>query len=329
MFTNYFPITRVERCLHCSVPVSAVSEPTREGYADRKFILYLVFVVRWLRKYLLTVSSCACLIGLMAVTAAYGASPSPNTTQSSREFDSSFEDVAEFSGFYIVPNGQYESRHELSTERVHDGKYAHKAWITAARAADNDGWTYRPHRAYPTIQFQKTPGGVYRTPCLVSLWVWLDMTLQKKPRGQTNDWFSFLTLSPDTSDNWTRTVVVDLAPEGYALLVHVPRQGLQNHIYQASALNDPDEKLKVPQKRWVRLDVYIDFASRDGYAKVWQDGMLISHGLVEGGTGSLAQAHFGLYAAASIASGVVYNDNLRVREVANEDEAQKLVSSPL
>jgi hypothetical protein len=34
--------------------------------------------------------------------------------------------------------------------------------------------------------------------------------------------------------------------------------------------------------------------------------------------GRLAQAHFGLYAAPSITSGVVYNDDLTIREVASE-----------
>jgi hypothetical protein len=245
-----------------------------------------------------------------------------------RTFETSFESVAEFGAFYIVPPGDYDSRHELSAENVRDGSYAHKAWIERARDDDNDGLVYLPHRAYPTVQLQKTPGGAYRTPCLVSFWVYLDITLADRPAGHIDDWFSFATLSPDPSDAWSRTVLANLAPDGYLRLVHVPNQGQQIYRYQASAVDDLSGTRKFPYRTWTRIDMLIDFDAASGYAKLWQNGDLVSEAAVRGGAGQLEQAHFGLYAAAALAAGTVYNDKLRIKEVADEAEALALVAAP-
>ena len=69
-------------------------------------------------------------------------------------------------------------------------------------------------------------------------------------------------------------------------------------------------------RQWVELKFYLDMDPVHGEAKVWQDGQLVSTALVNGGNGKLAQAHFGMYAAPEFASGVVYNDDLEIREVA-------------
>jgi hypothetical protein len=122
-------------------------------------------------------------------------------------------------------------------------------------------------------------------------------------------------------------LLVNITPDGYIKLVHVPNQGEQFRIYQADTLNNPSGDLLFPQKEWVRLDVLIDFNVTNGYAKVWQNGQFISHAEVEGGNGYLAQAHFGLYASAAVSKGVIYNDKLRIQEVANESEAITLVNS--
>jgi len=163
-------------------------------------------------------------------------------------------------------------------------------------------------------------------PCLVSFWVYLDMNLVDKPTGSIDDWFSFATLSPDSSDNWVRTVLVNIVPDGYVRLVHVPRQGEQEYLFQKSLDNDPSGLLKFPLRKWVRLDILIDFNASNGYAKVWQDSQLVSYAKVEGGEGLLAQAHFGLYASAAIPSGTIYNDKLRIKEVKDEAEALSLVA---
>jgi hypothetical protein len=154
-----------------------------------------------------------CMIqnGLWALMIVLGISCSntvtPEQNTSLRSFETSFESESDFSGFYIVPPGEYDSFHEKSSDTVYHGNYSHKAWIVKARAPNNDGLVYLPHRAYPTIQFHKTPSGLLKTPCLVSLWVHLDITLTNRPAGSIDDWFSFVTLTPDTSDNWARTVV--------------------------------------------------------------------------------------------------------------------------
>ena len=274
-------------------------------------------------KALCFVLACACLF-----CGACGKIVPPNYVGPLRTFSTSFESASDFSGFYVVPPGAYDSCHELSSNVVHDGQFAHKAWILAARADNNDGLAYRPHRAYPTIQFQKTSNGVFRTPCLVTLWVDLDLVLVARPHGHINDWVSFATLTPDVSRNWSRVVCVNLGPDGYLRLVHVPRQGQQQHLLQVSHASDPTGALVFPRREWVRIDVYIDFDQTRGCARLWQDGMLVSHAKVEGGRGALAQAHFGLYASAAIPSGTVYNDRLRIAEVSNESEALSLVNAP-
>jgi hypothetical protein len=45
---------------------------------------------------------------------------------------------------------------------------------------------------------------------------------------------------------------------------------------------------------------------------VWQDGTLMSAARVDGGDGDLDQLHFGLYAAASLSQGSVWNDDITV-----------------
>ena len=245
-----------------------------------------------------------------------------------RIFETSFESITDFENFYIVSPGDYNSTHELSDEISKDGQYSHKAWISSATNSHNDGPGYFPHRAYPTIQFHKTIEGIYRTPCLVTLWVYLDINLIDRPAGSIDDWFSFITLSSDASDNWSRTVLANLVHDGYVHLAHVPEQGRQEHLFQADSINDPGGLLIYPLNQWVRLDLLIDFDENQGYAKLWQNGSLISHALVNGGHSGLAQAHFGLYASAAVSSGTIYNDKLRIQEVKDENEALLLVQEP-
>lgn len=170
---------------------------------------------------------------------ACGDKPACVTPPDPRVFSSSLEQVEDFTGFYLVPQGDYASSQELSKEVVHSGSYAHKAWILSARDSTNDGSSYLPHRAYPTIQFHRTEDGIFPTPCLVTLWVYLEMDLKEAPPGKTDDWFSFATLSPDTSDQWARTVLVNLVHDGYLHLMHVPNQGEQEHLYQMDSIQDP------------------------------------------------------------------------------------------
>ncbi len=236
--------------------------------------------------------------------------PAPDvTTLEKKEFTSSFESVADFSGFYLTPQAHKGTTyHELSDSIVHTGMFAHKAWINGANSPSIT--TNNNHRGYPTVQLQKTPDGVFKTPCYVTLWVWLDMELQENTIGGIDDWFSFATFTDDETDNWEATVLVNLSKEGYVHLMHVPTQGKQEHIFQTTSV-------AFPQKEWVELKIYLDF-SKDGYVKVWQNGVLVSHANVDKSTNQLAQAHFGMYSPPQMVTGMVFNDDLRIQEVDKE-----------
>ncbi len=257
-------------------------------------------------------------LGLLAVFYLLQASADVKN-EAPRVFTTSFEAVEDFSGFYIVPQAyKNTSWHERSSEVVRSGKYSHKGWIKGENLPSTL-FSNNNHRAYPTIQFQKTPKGVFKTPVDVELWVWLDMPL--KARAGENEWFSFATFTNDKTDAWKRTVLVNLSVDGFVHLMHVPKQNMQVHIFQ-------NNKIKFPQRQWVKLRIYLDFSDDGGYAKVWQDDVLVSHARVGGMGGILSQVHFGLYAAPSISSGVVYNDDLTIREVVSEpSENQSSVSN--
>ena len=227
-----------------------------------------------------------------------------------KEFISSFESVDDFSGFYITPQGHKGTTyHELSDSIVHSGTYAYKAWVTGANPPSTV-LVNNNHRGYPTIQFQKTTEGIFKTPCYITIWVWLDMELQENTIGGDDDWFSFATFTDDETDNWSRTVLVNLNYNGFVHLQHTTDQGQQTSIFQTTGLT-------FPQKEWVELKIYLDFRN-NGYAKVWQNGELVSHANVGNITNKLSQAHFGMYAPPQITSGIIYNDDLKITEVDGE-----------
>lgn len=235
-----------------------------------------------------------------------------STKPSSNEvklFNSSFETIADFSEFYITPQGHLGTTfHELSDSIVHSGTYAHKAWIDGANPpsiTENNN-----HRGYPTIQLQKTSGGSFVSPTYITFWVWLDIDLQASTTGGEDDWFSFATFTNDESDNWDRTILVNLSHDGYVHLQNVPQQNEQEHEFQTSSIT-------FPQKEWVELKVYLDLRS-GGYAKVWQNGELVSHAKISETTNRLSQAHFGMYCSPQLTSGVVYNDDLSIEMVDEE-----------
>lgn len=239
--------------------------------------------------------------------------PASSGLAGGRVFSTSFESVGDFAGFYIVPqNHMGTTSHEQSTEQVHSGTYSHKAWIYGANPPSPPGGNTN-HRGYPTIQLQNTPGGGYVCPCDVKFHVWLDM-----PLDVPGEWMSFATLTPDPSDAWSRTVLVNLsaanpapgtAPGGVLHLMHVPNQGERQPTFQSSTI-------RFPLRQWVEIRIYIDLDPVHGQAIVWQDGQLVSAAPVSGGNGKLEQAHFGMYAAPEVASGVVYNDDLQITEAA-------------
>lgn len=250
-----------------------------------------------------------------ARAAGYEASRDPASSglAAGRVFSTSFESVGDFAGFYIVPqNYMGTTSHDLSAEQVRSGTYAHKAWIFGANPPPPPGGNTN-HRGYPTVQLHKTAGGGYVCPCDVTFHVWLDM-----PLDDPGEWFSFATLARLASDSFWDGVLVNLsaanpapgtAPGGVLHLMHVPSAGLREPTFQTSTI-------LFPMRQWVEIRIYLDLDPVHGEAKVWQDGQLVSAAPVSGGNGKLEQAHFGMYAAPELASGVVYNDDLQITEAA-------------
>jgi len=217
-----------------------------------------------------------------------------------RVFSTSFEQVSDFDGFYIVPQNDKEtSSHELSEEQVRSGRSAHKGWMFGANRPSSF-WQNNNHRAYPTIQLYKLAGGAFRTPVNIELWVWLDMEIRP------GEWFSFATLDHTTRDTWD-PVLVNLSDKGIVHLMHVPVNGRSDYSFQT-------ETVRFPMREWVKLTVELHFDPENGYAKVWQNDVLVSVAPVRRGRGLFTQAHFGLYAPPSMTSGVVFNDDLVITE---------------
>ncbi len=226
-----------------------------------------------------------------------------------RVFKTSFESVSDFDGFYITPQNHLETTfQELTDSNVHSGTYSHRAWIDGSNPASTLT-SNNNHRGYPTVQFQKTAQGAFKTPCYVTLWVWLDIDLKKNVNSE-DDWFSFATFTDDQTDRWARTVLVNLSADGFVHLQHTTDQGEQNSVFQTSDIT-------FPQREWVELKIYLDFAD-DGYAKVWQNGELVAHAKIGNITNKLAQAHFGLYCSPQLSTGQVFNDDLEIIEVDHE-----------
>ncbi len=229
--------------------------------------------------------------------------------QPKRKFTTSFESVTDFYSFYITPQNHLGTTfHELTDSNVYSGTYSHRAWIKGSNPASTST-SNNNHRGYPTVQFQKTPEGSFKTPCYITLRVWLNMELNENTTGE-DDWFSFATFTDDETDNWDRTVLVNLNADGFVHLQHTTNQGEQNSIFQTSDIT-------FPQREWVELKIFLDFGD-DGYAKVWQNGALVSHAKIGDITNKLSQAHFGLYCSPQLSTGEVFNDDLSIKEVDKE-----------
>ncbi len=232
-------------------------------------------------------------------------------TQASRSFTTSFESVSDFSGFYLVPqNYQNAASHDLKSLAqgglVRTGTNAHAGWIYAAGPNCAAGINCN-HRGYPTVQLHKRSSGGFSGITFIEFYVNLNMSFGS---GQ---WFSFATLTPDASDLWARTVLVNVgrvtgSTQNVMHLMHVPNQGENGWTYQTTT--NP-----FPMNQWVKISICLNLHPTNGEAKVWQDDVLVSSAPVRGGCGVLEQAHFGLYAHPGISSGTVYNDDLTIQEV--------------
>jgi len=219
-------------------------------------------------------------------------------------FQSSFETEKDFDGFYITPiepNGDV--THHLSDETAIGGNLSYQGEVLKPNKPSSM-FKNRNHRAYPTVQFDKMGRTLPTTPICATFYVWADFNLEQDPSGREDQWISLATFTDDPSDSWKRTVLVNVGFDRLVHLQHTPLQGQQTHIFQSN-------HTKVRYRKWERIDFELNLES-DGYAKVWLNSVLASHAKVEGMKNQVAQAHFGLYAAPSIGSGIIRNDDLKI-----------------
>lgn len=233
--------------------------------------------------------------------------------QSGRIYQTSFESVSEFSQFYSVPqNYQNATTHGISNELFRSGAASHKADIYA-KGPDCLPWVNCNHRGYPTIQLHKTAQGGFSGTVFAEFYVYLNMTVADK------QWFSFATFSADKSDSWDRVVLVNLGnlntgTPNFVHLMHAPYQGQSNWSFQTSSrASSPVPFPSSPQ--WVKISTCLNLHPSNGFAKVWQNDILVSEAQVRGGCNVLQQAHFGLYAYPGISTGSVFNEDLLIQEV--------------
>jgi len=242
-------------------------------------------------------SACACALVVSALLVSC-TTPHPVRRVSKthpRSFVSGFESFADFAGMYVTPQTA-STHHAIVASPRHGGLHSHCAWLSGAgTAGDVDGPN---HRGYPTVQLWRLPGNGFATPAAVDLWVWVDVAMRP---GQ---WVSLATLSADASDRWARVVTVNLDPNGWIDLFHVPSPGQHRVEFETHRA--------FPLRRWVHLQITIDFASSGGFVAVQQDGALVARARVDGGHGRLEQAHFGMYAIPSLTTGKVCNDDLKI-----------------
>jgi hypothetical protein len=296
----------------------------------------------------------ALILALLALScvAARAAAPVPRYVQEfvgqgalvkGREFSTSFESVAEFSKFYIVPqNHRRSSNHDLSSEERVSGQLSHKAWIYAGNPVSDTENTN--HRAYPTVQFAKSALGIVKTAVLVEFWVWADIDLA---RSQGRSWFSLATFTSYDDIQWYRSYLINVDADYRVHLMHVPTQG------ESAADIVKRAPISLPRRKWARITAYIDYGRSNRFQSpfiaVWQDGVVVAASrfsdrisldhvpkrsrpvclrgwdglsLDQAETlcnlryvGGLAQAHFGLYAPPLLTSGTIFNDDLSVAEV--------------
>ena len=260
-----------------------------------------------------------------------------------RTYYTGFEDIEEFSDFYITPQAHLGSTsHNLTTEEKKSGSKSHKAWIykdNLTKAGINTN-----HRGYPALDFTKTPLGISKTAVIIDFWAFIDIELSKN-KGE--DWLSLATLRSYYDTTWPRAYLINLDYKYRLHLMHVANQSEGNNdIYRA-------ENIYFPKNKWVRVTAYIDYTKdnrfNSPFIAVWQDGILaaaarfndrITQKLLQSNLhieclrdwdktsivkaeamcglnyrGGLTQAHFGIYAPPKISKGTVYNDDLTVIEV--------------
>jgi len=276
------------------------------------------------------------------VTAFIGGSPTIGN-----QYFTSFESNSEFVNDYRVPNNYLNtSNHYLSNTMQVTGQSSHMAYMYGTNQVVTGVNTN--HRGYPAFEFSKTSIGVLHQSVLIEFYVWTNINIPQINNANI-DWISLATFTSYDDIYWPRVYLINMDSTNQLYLMHMPEQEQAVHdIYQAQ--NHP-----MPLQTWVKLSTYIDYTTNNQYGSpfmaLWQDGVLVSAAtfnpridvqtyrnlpnapscltsLPAGATpaqaeascgcnyvGGLAQAHFGLYAAALLSTGKIFNDDLTISEI--------------
>ena len=167
--------------------------------------------------------------------------------------------------------------------KVLAGSRSYKGWAISGRT---DG---KKHRAYPVLHSN------IRSPLVNSFWIYFE-TDYRLLQSQPENWISFATFS--NSLQWKDLFTLSISERG---IIHM--WNLDWRYVEAPKT--------FPVRRWVRLTVYIDYAS--GAVVVWQDGVRIMFGNYRKGTQmALRRAHWGLYTSPKVTSTTVYQDEVAI-----------------
>jgi hypothetical protein len=179
----------------------------------------------------------------------------------------------------------------VSTAPVLSGEHAYKGWI--------DGPSLENHRAYPVLHTDLS------TPVVNTFHVYLDVDYDSL---SDVDWIQFGT--------WGNYDPLTRHGEWALHTMAVRNRKLEFahtnpfHGQYVGPAPQPD----FPLRKWVRFTVYLLYAGKSGFVKVWQDSVPMLQAEVSALRKSpgkrLRTAHWGLYASPDVKKAVQYNDDI-------------------
>jgi hypothetical protein len=209
-----------------------------------------------------------------------------------RTLSEDFTSWSDFTGAVVPAGPTYDDGKGIkqSLEILTSGTTSFNVIKSSIYAATTDS-----HSAYATYRYADKTGGALATPAYVDFYF-----LRQGLAIPSNGFASIAKFSPDAS-TINRYFTLDVGSDYVLRPNFVPDQtGSTQYIYQ-------NGNRQLPSDQWVNITVYMDWSSTNGIVAVWQDGVIQSVANLNGGNGFLNQAHFGLVASGSIATGNVYN----------------------
>lgn len=233
------------------------------------------------------------------------------------------EDASEFSSFFIVEqNHMGSASHEVSSENFKFGSNSHKAYVFKANEVIEGQDTN--HRAYPTFQSHKVgfPNGIGPY-VLMDYWAYVDIDIFDIPNA---NWFSLATYTSYIDDIWFPSLLLNL-DINYGL--HLQHHKGNNIPFPS----DGNARFVFPRKTWTRITQLLCYGDNyffgGPYTIVWIDkdekirtdfhnridpiSLEVDNNLIY--TPNFGQAHWGMYCAPLLSSGVVYNDNISITQM--------------